>query len=68
MDQDAVLRLTKLCDEVRLASQQLALYRDSATLKALELADQHIRLVTTTTTVTMRNRAIIMKDRNKMYY
>jgi hypothetical protein len=50
IDQDAVLRVTKLRDEVRAASQQLALYRDSVTLKALELADQQIRLVTTSTT------------------
>ncbi|KAI2496034.1 hypothetical protein MHU86_18455 [Fragilaria crotonensis] len=49
IDQDAVLRVTKLREEIRLASEHLALYRDSVTLKALQLADQQIRLTTTTT-------------------
>lgn len=49
IDQDAVLRVTKLREEIRLASEQLALYRDSVTLKALQLADQQIRLTTSTT-------------------
>ncbi len=48
LDQDAVLRVTKLREEIRLASEQLALYRDSVTIKALQLAEQQIRRTTTT--------------------
>ena len=44
IDTDAVLRVTKLRAEIRLASHQLALYRDSVTEKALRLADQEMRL------------------------
>ena len=44
IDHEALSRVTKLRAEIRLASKQLALYRDSVTLKALKLADHQIRV------------------------
>ena len=46
IDDDAVQRVTKIRDEVRKASEQLAKYRDSVTMKAMELADKEIRTST----------------------
>jgi hypothetical protein len=48
IDDDAVQRVTKLRDEIRKASEQLAKYRDSVTMKAMELADKEIRTTSTT--------------------
>lgn len=53
IDTDAVRRVTQLRSEIRVASHQLAVFRDAVTEKALQLADQEMRLAHAASGVTV---------------